>query len=105
LYPTIYRHGPYENRESARNFPLVSSPNRLAAFPSQGGNRSRDSPNQQPLTYKIGKDEYYEWFLGDMEIPDPPRIGQQELRRHQLIQLDCTLNDAMINCRNDSGRI
>jgi len=40
-----------------------------------------------------------------MRIPDPPRIGQQELSRHQQIQLDRTLNDAMINSRNNSGTL
>ena len=65
---------------------------------------SRYSPMDQPLMFKLGPDGTPGWFLGDMRIPDPPRISQQDLVNYQQSQIDRKLNDAMNSSRTNMGR-
>ena len=97
----------YENE--VRNKKNFNSPNgtrqNVGASPAQGRNEGlRYSPMEQPLMFKLGIDGTPGWFLGDMRIPDPPRISQQDLVNYQQNQIDRKLNDAMNSSRTNLGR-
>ena len=77
----------------------------VGVSPAQDRNEgSRYSPMNQPLMFKLGPDGTPGWFLGDMRIPDPPRISQQDLANYQKNQIDRNLNDAMNFSRTNMGR-
>ena len=94
-YSNNYNRNTYQN----------PSPNNQGTSTGNERNRGgRDSPVNQSLTYKLGFDGNPGWFLGDMRIPDPPRIGQQEIMAYQQSIIDRKLNEALSNSRYNSAR-
>lgn len=55
--------------------------------------------------FKLGPDGTPGWFLGDMRIPDKPRISQQDILLYQQSNIDRKINEAMMNSRSNAGRV
>jgi len=89
---------------NSTNSPIATHSNNGTYSVHDGLRGKFGSPMDQPLMLKIGQDGYPGWLFGDMRIPDPPRISQQELVNLQQSKIDRKLKDAMNFSMGAMGR-